>query len=139
MIEFVQLSDVDAANAYLDLANELCQIGHLLRRDDNGPAAPYHIYLVGDQFVVLKRFRSMQRSIDQVELAGTICITLGQDDAFGLALGRGRAATLTTRWVVLPVRFSDAQWRWQTSALPSSAVSSKEIAAEIRRRLVDRW
>lgn len=134
MLESVQHGTDEIANAYLDLANELCKVGLLLKQDDQGSAAPYHIFLIGSQFVVLKRYKPTTNSSDTVEPAGTICIALEQDDALGLAFGRGRAPTLTTRWLVLPVR-RDGAWSWHWSAAPTGPVSSRELAADFHRRL----
>ncbi len=131
----VQLGVNEIASAYLDLAAQLAQVGQLLRRDDCGPAAPYHIFLVGGQFVVLKQFASRTQTPEQT---GAICITLGQDDALGMALGRGNARTLTSRCMVRPVRCDENQWMWQSTFLTNTPASSKEIAAEIHRRLAPR-
>lgn len=139
MHESVQVSVDEVADAYLDLANELRAVGCLLRRDDHGPAAPYHIFLIGSQFVVLKRYKSPQRDVEQLDQTAAVSITLGQDDAMGLALGLSHASTLVSRWMIHPTRIAGDHWGWQTSALPNSPVSSKELAQEIHRRLESQW
>lgn len=134
MLESAQSPVTLIAQAYLDLAHELCQVGRLIQVDEQGPAGPYHIIQVGNKFVVLKRYNSIQQS----EVTGSICIAHDEAGALRLALDYGSTSAALARWLVIPLP-TEGKCEWHTTAIANSPVTSSEIAAEISRRLMFRW